>query len=179
MHSIELLLDEAADSAVRADWALLIEAGLPSQGRHRGFSNAPHVTLLASAGFGDGHDERLRQAMELLPVPFTFSGLLVFGRPPRGLVLARAIIVTDEILRLHRAVYDVVASEDDTGADADPGPHSRPGAWTPHVTLASRLTPGELARAVELVSARDAPDGSLRRGRRWDPEAGAIVALDG
>ena len=174
MHSIELLLDDTTDSSIRADWAVLIEADLPSQGRHRGASNAPHVTLLASAGFGDLHDERLRVAMAALPVPSRFSGLLVFGRPPRGLVLARGIVVTDEILRLHRAVHEVVASTDD-GIDA----HSRPGAWTPHVTLASRLTPGELARAVELVSARTAPDGTLRHGRRWDPTAGDIVGLSG
>ncbi|MFS0865779.1 2'-5' RNA ligase family protein [Microbacterium sp. 179-B 1A2 NHS] len=44
--SIELLLDEATERAVRAEWAALAAAGLSSLGRHPSPSNRPHVTLL-------------------------------------------------------------------------------------------------------------------------------------
>ena len=44
LHGIELLLDPAADAAVRRDWQLLRDAGLSSRLDHRGTTNAPHVT---------------------------------------------------------------------------------------------------------------------------------------
>ena len=45
MQTVELLLDPTTDAAVRAEWQRLAEAGLPSQARHHGGTNAPHITL--------------------------------------------------------------------------------------------------------------------------------------
>jgi hypothetical protein len=44
---VELLLDEAAELAVREAWRRLADAGLPSQARHRSPTNSPHLTLAA------------------------------------------------------------------------------------------------------------------------------------
>ena len=49
MFSIELVLAGAADQAVRDDWASLVRAGLPTQARHTGASNRPHLTLALTA----------------------------------------------------------------------------------------------------------------------------------
>ena len=171
MHSIELLLDPATDEAVRGEWALLAEAGLPSQARHTGASNAPHVTLLAAPGFDASHDDELAEAMSALPLPVTLGPLLVFGRPPRGLVLARGIVVSRGILRLHERV-------DGIAHDATIASHSRPGAWTPHVTLAMRLDPDQLAAAVRALEATPTElEGTFASARRWDGTERRITPL--
>lgn len=176
MHSIEALLDDESDEAVRATWLALRDAGLPSQARHAGESNAPHVTLVARPVVDASTDETLARAAASLPVPIGFAGLVVFGRPPRGLVLARLVTSSVAILGLHDLVHRISSDGDDTES-----PHTRVGAWTPHVTLASRLTPEQLAGAIELVSGlpdvdrRGTP--TLARLRRWDPTEKRIVPL--
>lgn len=49
MRSIELVFDDDTESAIRADWVRLAEAGLPSLASHTGASNRPHLTLAAGA----------------------------------------------------------------------------------------------------------------------------------
>ena len=49
---------------------------------------------------------------------------------------------------------------------------SCPGAWTPHVTLARRLDPAQLAAALRVLAERPREiDGTIRCGRRWDGDA--------
>lgn len=190
MHSIELLLDETADDAVRREWSALAEAGLPSQARHSGETNAPHITLVARAEIGAEHDDRLRAVAAGLPMGIELGALVVFGGPPRGLVLARLAVVTRGLLSLHEAVHRAVAA-----GDAGDSPHTLPGRWTPHVTLASRLTPDQLATAVETLDAhRRASDDGTTRGssspsssprdpaqavalRRWDSTSRTVTPL--
>lgn len=177
MHSIELLLDPATDDVVRRQWRRLAEAGLPSQARHSGDSNAPHVTLMAAETLTGAHDAQLVDLLGALPLRVSFGGLVVFGRPPRGLVLARGIAVTEEILKLQRRVHEL-ASRTPGLAPHGLAPHGLPGEWTPHVTLGSRLTPEELARAVEVLGEEPDPEtGSFVAGRRWDSTAKMITAL--
>ncbi|GAA4677507.1 2'-5' RNA ligase family protein [Frondihabitans cladoniiphilus] len=180
MHSLELLLDPATDRGVRDDWQALLDAGLPSQGRHQGASNAPHVTLLARPSLDDSNDTELGRALTDLPLPARLGGLVVFGRPPRGLVLARLVVVTPGILRLHAVVHEIVG---DAGPDAPKesteawdAPHTRPGHWTPHVTLASGLSPAQLADALPLLGPADL-EGAFVAGRRWDSTQKLVIAL--
>lgn len=174
MHSIELLPDPATDSAVRAVWRGLIDAGLPSQGRHTGPTNAPHVTLTARPRIGPEHDDALRSlAAESLPLPIELGGLVVFGQGPRGFVLARLVVVESGILRLHRRVHEAV-----TDPDATEVPTTRPGSWTPHITLASRLDPQQLGAAVAVASSVPSPaEISAAELRRWDSTAKEVTAL--
>jgi 2'-5' RNA ligase len=179
MHSIELLLDEASDEFVRREWSALAEAGLPSQARHSGETNAPHLTLVARAEIGAEHDDRLRAVAAGLPVGAELGGLVVFGGPPRGLVLARLAVVTRGLLSLHEAVHRAAS-----GGGATDAVHTLPGRWTPHVTLASRLTPGELAAAVEALdayrraaAAKPSPRLSGEASTPAPPHASQAVAL--
>ncbi|WP_209560249.1 2'-5' RNA ligase family protein [Frigoribacterium sp. PvP032] len=180
MHSIELLLDEPADARIRAQWAALSDAGLPSQADHASGSNAPHVTLLARRRIDDSTDPALAELLEaLLPLPIALGAPLVFGHG-RGHVLVRSIIATRGLLELQAEVHAIVGGEDDV-------PHSSPGLWVPHVTLASRLDAEAVGRALAAVEAledeearealEDAPAPTLAGARRWDPSVRTVVVL--
>ena len=105
---------------------------------------------------------------------------MVFGVPPRGLVLARQVVVDRALLGLHARIHAAVEAphagpDEDEDPDQDgPAapevvPHTRPGAWAPHVSLALRLTAEQLAEAVTALG-RIEPEGAPAAGlRRWDP----------
>ncbi|WP_423919003.1 2'-5' RNA ligase family protein [Frigoribacterium sp. 2-23] len=187
MHSIELLLDDATDAAIRAEWAALAAAGLPSQQNHAGESNAPHVTLLARPLIEPVHDEALRElfASPALPLAIELGSLLVFGAPPRGLVLVRPVVVSAALLELHRAAHRAAP----VAATAPDARHTTPDHWTPHVTLAHRLTPEQLAAAIETLDAVEpiapptdggdarSPRASAVQARRWDSTERTITTL--
>ena len=64
LHALELVPDEAGDDAVRRDWQVLRDLGLPSQLDHTGGSNSPHVTLVALPAIGDDLEGRAVDALE-------------------------------------------------------------------------------------------------------------------
>jgi 2'-5' RNA ligase len=146
VFSIELLLDGAGDAAVRADWALLIAAGLPSSGRHTGASNRPHVTTAVRDQLSRDAAVRLGEVADLLPAPLELNGLLLFGHRDRY-VLARQIVVGERLLDLHRRVADVAGLPEPRYANTGVG------RWTPHVTLARSLDAGQVADALRAVEA--------------------------
>lgn len=162
VQSAELLLDEALDSAVRAQWQWLAAAGLPSQARHTGPTNAPHVTLAVRESIPQAYDAALAAAAGL-PLAVRLGGLVVFAH--RRCVLARAVVPTEELLALHACVYDAL-----TGAG--PGPDNlAPSRWTPHVTLARGLTSEQVGSAVAVLSRTAEAAGQAVALRRWDGAA--------
>ena len=137
------------------------------------------MTLLAAEGLGGSADDALRAIGATGPLPTVrLGGLVVFGVPPRGLVLARQVVVDRALVDLHARIHAAVdASHPGPDEDEDPDdraapevvPHTRPGAWTPHVSLALRLTAEQLAEAVTALG-RIEPEGAPAAGlRRWDP----------
>jgi 2'-5' RNA ligase len=164
VQSVELVLDADLDRQVRDEWHLLLTEHLPSQARHTGASNAPHVTL----GVADRVAVSVERALERVDyghgLSLRLGGLLVFGGPTS--VLARAVVPTSHLMGVHAAV-------DSALADAPGRPSTtRPGSWTPHVTLARRLDPAQLSAALTLLSARPRElAGTIRCGRRWDGDA--------
>lgn len=159
MFSVELVVDGAADAAVRADWAALVEAGLPSQARHTGSSNRPHVTLALAATAPGPVRERLAALARDLPVPVTAGSVLIFGG--RRFVLARLAGPSVHLLDLQRRV---VGALDDP---VDRHGTFTAGAWTPHLTLARRLTAAQVAAALAVLGPAGIP-GRLDRMRLWD-----------
>ena len=157
--SLELVLDEASDSAVRAEWDALLRADLPSQARHTGESNRPHVTLLVRTGAVEIDGAALAG---LLPMALTLGAPVLFGTG-RSRVLARSVVATAALIDLHARVHALAGS----GEDAD---HTAPGAWTAHVTLARRLPLdriGDALTALDEVGAREIPARAVGM-RRWD-----------
>jgi hypothetical protein len=166
MPSIELLLDPASEEALREEWATLLEAGLPSQARHTGASNRPHVTLLYS-------EEMLEPPRIVgLPLAATAGSPVLFGSARRGFLLARLVRPSAGLLELHRILHEEVGER--PGIDR----LTRPGAWTPHITLARRLSGEQLATALTLLDPRRAIEGTAVAARLWASGTRTVTPLE-
>jgi hypothetical protein len=164
-HSIELLLDERADTAVRQMWRSLAEAGMPSQHRVPSDTRRPHITLIAAERIDPGIDEELTWLAAELPRPVVLGAPLVFGGD--RLTLARLVIPSDKLLDAHELVYDVCRP-----FVSNVFAHSAPGRWTPHVTLGRRFTPAQVGQAFAAVNGLAADiRASIVGLRRWDGDA--------
>lgn len=157
MEALELLLDDASTNAVRLEWEALREAGLPSQASHRGETNAPHITLLATDAL-QATDDALTSALSgLLPLRIRLGPVVTFVG--RRVVLTRLVVADADLLALHAAAV--------RASGAEPTPFTRPGEWTPHVTLARGLSMEDVDRALSLFGPR-AVGGSAVTLRRWN-----------
>ena len=110
-HSIELLLDDHSDAAIRQLWTALDDAGLPSQLRVKSATNRPHITMLAAERIDPEVDELLITLAPRLPLPVMIGAPLIFtgGR----LTLARLGVASAALL------------------DPPSGSTARPMTWTP------------------------------------------------
>lgn len=157
---------------MRQQWELLAAAGLPSQARHSGESNAPHVTLAVRETIPDELDARLAAATRM-PIGLVMGGLLVFAR--RRCVLARAVVPSSALLDLHARLHAVLDGDPATGPSA---PHLSPGTWTPHVTLARSLAPDQVGAALALLGPLADLPGEGAAVRRWDARTRRTWVLD-
>lgn len=158
MHALELVPDETGSAAVVADWQALRDAGLPSQLDHRGTTNAPHVTIVAAPLLPQEAVDVARVRLGgLLPTRARIVGPLLLGE--ERVTLAWSVDVGDDVLRRVLAVR----------AQA---PDRHPQGWLPHITLARRLAPADVPRALGALAGRIGPgrDLVLAGLRRWDPE---------
>lgn len=164
MRSIELVFDDSTDSIIRSDWARMAAAGIPSLAGHTSASNRPHITLAAGHDLPlSGHDGGLWQE---LPVDVEFSGVQVFAAAAGKYVLARSVVMTGLLFDLHRTLHEGLP---------DAVPLTRPGAWTPHVTLARRVPAFQLGNAMELMDLR--LRGQCTEARLWDGTTRTITPL--
>ncbi|WP_314455427.1 2'-5' RNA ligase family protein [uncultured Microbacterium sp.] len=157
--SLELVFDEPSDAAVRREWDALRAADLPSQARHTGESNRPHITLLVRPELADAD---LSPLAAELPLKLTLGAPLLFGAG-RSRVIARSVIPSVELLDLHARVHALV----DPGEDAI---HTRPGAWTAHVTLARRVPLERIGEALAVLAETGETELAVTATgvRRWD-----------
>ncbi len=160
VHSVELVVDDATDTSIRQQWAALLDADLPSQGRHRGASNRPHITMALADTLDTRDINRLSSAVAVLPLPVTVGGLLIFGG--HRFVLARLAVPSIEVLDLQSELVRALA------APANPHGTFSAGRWTPHITLARRLTAEQLAVALMVLADFEPLTGTLTAARRWD-----------
>lgn len=164
VQSVELLLDESLDAAVREEWSRMLDAGVASQGRIRSPSNRPHVTLFVSAEIPAEVEDSVRATLSDTPVPVRLGGVVVFG--DRHATLARLVVPSSALLDLHARLFDLLA-----GCPGVPA-HIRPGEWTPHVTLARRVPAKRIGAALVAahIGGRDLA-GTSGGIRRWDGTA--------
>ncbi|WP_066038969.1 2'-5' RNA ligase family protein [Herbiconiux solani] len=177
IRSLELVLDGATDEWIRRQWTALAEAGLSSLGSHPSPSNRPHVTLLVRPGTGLALPGPETFAGLPLPLPIELGAPLLFGEGDRR-VLVRSVVPTRALLDLHAAVH---ARAGGGGEDA---PHTTPGDWMPHVTLARRMRLDALPQALRLVEEAGltgaAPAGAAVTGLRlWDSPTSTVTTLAG
>ncbi|MDL9938181.1 2'-5' RNA ligase family protein [Gordonia sp. ABSL1-1] len=173
--SLELLLDTATESLLSGQWSALDEAGLPSARQVRSSTNRPHVTLLAAAHIRPGADATLSPVAQRLPLRAILGAPLVFGAGTHH-TLARLVVPSTELLSIHATVWRLSSpfvGTDDSGAPTLPFGHTAPGAWTPHITIARRMTATQVGAALEVLA--HAPTGdhefTFTALRRWDGRA--------
>ena len=165
VQSVELLLEPEAERGVLRVWQALLDAGLASQARHTAPSNRPHTTLVAVPDLSTQAESAVTAAVRgRLPVDAVWGDVTLFGRGPW--VLVRLLEPGDGMRVLQAAVAEACGVPGDS--------LSAPERWTPHVTLARRVAPADVDRAVDLVTAlaqREAPAGMPVVSpvvRRWD-----------
>jgi hypothetical protein len=173
-HSIEGLLDDRLEAELRHEWRLLLDGGLPSQahaGHHR-----PHVTLTWSQALGEDLEGPIGALAAGLPLAVRIGAVLCFPAGKGTFTLVRLVVPSAGLLELQESVAAIVA--DAPGLSRT----SRPGAWTPHVTLAHRLSPVQVAHALALLAhpgparhdharpdlAHPGPAGAIAGLRHWD-----------
>ncbi|WP_063007832.1 2'-5' RNA ligase family protein [Nocardia kruczakiae] len=155
VQSVELVLDEAAETEIRRQWRMLSEAGMHSPTpQHR-----PHITVAVAREIWPRLDRTLA-ALPFRPLPIRLGGLLIFGA--RHPILVRLVVPTEELLTMQRRIAAVV--------DGCPGVPANmcPDAWTPHVTLARRPRPEHWPAAIDAVTAERDLAATVVGIRRWD-----------
>lgn len=158
VHSIELLLDDAADEAIRRSWAELgaIASVRPARGR-------PHITVTVGERISHDVDALLGPVSQRLPFRALLGAPLLFGSGP--FILARLVVPSSELLSVHAQVNRVSAAY----VSASPFAHTEPGGWTPHVTLARGLTAENMGPVLDILSASQETIGAqVAALRRWD-----------
>jgi 2'-5' RNA ligase len=163
VHSVELLFDDTTDAAVRALWDGIAAAGVPSQAGHRSPTNRPHITVTVTEDLDAAADEALRGVLDRLPMTLVLGAPMLFGGG-RTVTLVRSVVPTDELLDLHAEVHlrclPYVRGEVLS--------HAEPGQWTPHVTLARRLTRDQIPAALAASGAFDDIAALATGLRHWD-----------
>ena len=161
-QSVELLLDAAADAEIRAQWARLGDAGLPTARRAEPSPHhAPHLTLWAGDSVSTETDAALPGLFRALDLEVVIGSLMLFG-PRRGAyVLVRQVPVSAALIDLQQQVA-VLCQADPRGQFGD-------GRWSPHVTLARRLAAAQVGPALAALDGSPAElTAAVRQARRWD-----------
>jgi hypothetical protein len=161
--SLELLLDPETEATVRAEWDALAHAGLSSLAAHTAPSNRPHITVLVRPGVVP---PALPGPLGL-PLAVRLGAPMLFGEGGRR-VLVRSVVPSSELLALHAAVHEAAGA----GEDA---PHTAPGEWMPHVTLARRLRAESIPEALALLGGE--LRGEVTELRLWESAAARVSTV--
>jgi hypothetical protein len=159
VHSIELLLDDEAEAAIKRQWRMLADAGLPSEHRSpSGSARRPHITMIACEQIPVPTALGLGPTLTgTLPLPAVVGAPMIFGTPKvgrPGLILVRQVVPSVELLQLQQKVV---------AACPPPVDHRfEPGHWAPHVTLSRRLRPDQIPAALQLLARTGASVGTPR-----------------
>jgi hypothetical protein len=162
VHSVELTFDADTDKALRDVWDELTRAGVKSQASNRSPSNKPHVTLTVAEHMDESVNDALRPLLTRLPLSCTIGAPMLCGRS--DFTLVRLVVPSAELLALHAEVHRVCAPHMPGGTL----PHADPGHWTPHVTLARRVSAEQLPAAMSLRPVTRSLAASIVGLRHWD-----------
>lgn len=158
-QSVELLLDEQAESAIRHQWDLLADAELA---KPPPVTVRPHVTLFAADHLSQELEPALSRVVAGLDLELQVGAVMTFG-PRRGrVILVRQVAPSLALLRLQARVAEICGA-DSTGQFGA-------GRWSPHVTLARRVPVDRVGDA--LIALGTLADRSILTRvtgcRRWD-----------
>jgi 2'-5' RNA ligase len=169
--SLELLLDPDTEARIRAEWQALADAGLSSLAAHTAPSNRPHITLLVRPSLPQLTRDQLSELVAL-PLTLTIGDPILFGSGERR-VLVRSVVPTEELLRLHATIHAVAGVGDDAA-------HTRPGEWTPHISLARRIRVDTIPQALRILDDAEGATAASAEAtslRRWDAASASVTHL--
>ena len=158
VHSVELLFDLDTEAVIRRAWDDLRAAGIAAQPP----AARPHATLCVAQQIVEAVLPALAGLAERFPFPARLGTTLVFGR--NAGIVARLVVPSGDLLDLHAEVCRLSAPHLRPG----PMPHTRPGDWTPHVTLARRVPPDLLAKALGIGGAPAEINAAASGLRLWN-----------
>ncbi|MDT5015861.1 MAG: hypothetical protein QOD39_2021 [Mycobacterium sp.] len=161
VHSVELVFDADTEAAVRQIWDELREAGIASQAP----ASRPHATLTVAERIDPAVDELLASLADRFPMPCRIGAPLFFGLAKA--VLARLLVPTTALLEVHAQVHRLSLPHLHPGAMSTAVPDS----WTAHVTMARRVIPAQMGRAVRIAGKLPEIMGTIVGLRRWDGNA--------
>ncbi|WP_322411504.1 2'-5' RNA ligase family protein [Microbacterium invictum] len=166
MISVEVLPDAATEALALAAWRRLVDAGLPSAGRHTGESNRPHITVaVRESPRLDG----LAALADRLPLPLRLGGVLLFPRSGQA-VVSWQVVLTAPLAEFHRRVTGAVGPAEERYT------HTEPDGWSPHLTMARRVPLADLGAAVAAIDL--APHAGEVTGLRiWDATTRTVTTL--
>ena len=168
VHSVELLFDLDTEAVIRRAWDDLRDAGIAAQPP----AARPHATLCVAQQIDEAVLAALAGVVDRLAFPVRLGATLVFGRSAG--ILARLVVPSRDLIDLHAEVCRLSAPHPRPG----PMPHTEPGDWTPHVTLARRVPPDRLARALGIAG-RPAEISATAIGLRlWNGNARTEIQID-
>ena len=167
VHSVELLFDLDTEAAIRGIWDTLRDNGIAAQP----VAARPHTTLTVADQIDDAVLPALAGLAGRFPFRVRVGAALVFGRS--AAILTRLVVPSAQLLDLHAEVSRLTAPHLRPG----PMPHTVPGDWTPHVTLARRVLPDRLARAL-AIAGRPAEISATAAGLRlWNGNARTEIRI--
>jgi hypothetical protein len=168
---VELLLDPRLEASVRHEWEALVDARVSRQLRRGGDPAVPHITVGVALSMPADVEKALQGIDHGGGLELRLGGLLLLGG--RSSVLVRLVVPTVPLLELQAEVWNALR-------DCPGMPDNlAPGRWTPHVTLARRVSPSDLSTAVDVLGGRSSAEGSVAGMRRWDGDARRAWALHG
>jgi 2'-5' RNA ligase len=160
-QSVELTLDSAAEAALVAQWDRLAAAGIAKPKRPEPHGHhLPHITLYAADAIPEGAESVLPEIVAGVNLTVHIGALMIFGPRKSESILVRHVAASVQLLELQRRVARACA--------ADPAGQFGQGRWSPHVTLARRVSSDHLGKAVSVLGSRGELDATIQRCRRWD-----------
>jgi 2'-5' RNA ligase len=160
MRTVELLVNDQLDAAVRDVWRRLADAGMPSLAEHPHHTNRPHVTLAAGDDLPD-----LTDVLATLPLSVTLDGLVYFEG--RTAMLAWRVVADQPLRQLQARVWREL--------DGRPrNPLHQPDRWVPHVSLARQAAPAVASRVLADLAPTT---GWFVGARTYDSESRTVTAL--
>ncbi len=163
-RGVVLWPDDETSAGIREIWLALEEQGVPSLASETHRLHQPHCSLSVAEHMPA---EEALSAVGVVPSePLTLHVESVSVFPPNG-ALVLACVVNDALLAEQRRVHRSV-----TPLSERPWPYFEANAWIPYITLASRLSPAQLALAIPLVVDRLPIRGTFDRGEVEDGTSG-------
>ena len=160
-QSVELTLDSAAEAALVAQWDRLAAAGIAKPKRPEPHGHhLPHITLYAADAIPEGAESVLPEIVAGVNLTVHIGALMIFGPRKGESILVRNVAASIQLLELQQLVARACA--------ADPAGQFGQGRWSPHVTLARRVSSDHLGKAVSVLGSRGELDATIQRCRRWD-----------